>query len=81
MFMEAARAQRWLGATDVTLPFIAGYGLRVTNLASMQPFLQQSGLRPQLRDAVMLVPYPEELGQGFWFMVEDAAALPWRNAA
>ena len=81
MFIKAAGAQQWLGAIDVPLPFIAGYGVRVPDLALMQQLLKKAGMRPQHRGDVMLVPYPEELGRGFWFMVEDAAALPWRNAA
>jgi hypothetical protein len=40
--------------------------------------MRQGNLPTRRVGRVLAVPFPEELGTGVWFFVEQAADLPWR---
>jgi len=62
-----------------TLPFIAGYALRVQSLAAAEKAADSAGLEWRALEAGMVAGFPAPLGEGAWFFVEYAAALPWRR--
>jgi hypothetical protein len=61
------------------LPFMAAYGVVVTSLDMVAACLQAGHLAFERRENCMIVPFPDELGVGYWVFVESAAALPWRK--
>jgi len=61
------------------LPFIGSYAVQVASLARLEAILRESGIGSRKSGAALFVSFPEELGQGAWVFVEDAAALPWRT--
>jgi hypothetical protein len=60
-------------------PFIIGYALRVTSLAAAEAAVDGAGLAWRALDEGIVACFPAELGEGAWFFVERAAALPWRR--
>lgn len=61
------------------LPFIAGYAVRVQSLAAAEKAADGADLEWRALDAGMVAAFPAPLGEGAWFFVEYAAALPWRR--
>jgi hypothetical protein len=61
------------------LPFLGAYAIRVGSLAAVEALLRQERLSARRLDAMLVVPFPEELGVGAWLFVENAAGLPWRK--
>ena len=61
------------------LPFMAGYALRVQSLATAEMAVDQADLEWRAIDDGIVAAFPSELGEGAWFFVERAAALPWRR--
>jgi hypothetical protein len=78
MRAEAAR-ELWPEGSVPSLPFALGYGIAVASLARAQDALQRGGIESRRMGDVLAAPFPEALGQGSWFFVEQAAALPWRG--
>lgn len=62
-----------------TAPFILGYALTVRSLAETEAVVDRAGLEWRALDAGIVAVFPRELGQGAWFFVEQASALPWRQ--
>lgn len=62
-----------------TLPYILGYAVRVQSLAAAEAALAGAGLEWRAFEGGLVACFPSELGDGAWFLVEDAAALPWRR--
>jgi hypothetical protein len=61
------------------LPFIAGYALRVQSLAAAETAVDRADLDWHAFENGIAAVFPAELGEGAWFFVEHAAALPWRR--
>jgi hypothetical protein len=61
------------------LPFMAGYALQVGSLAAAEAAVDRAGLEWRAIDDGIIAAFPVELGEGAWFFVERAAALPWRK--
>jgi hypothetical protein len=61
------------------LPFMAGYALRVQSLAAAETAIDRADLEWHAFDDGITAAFPLELGEGAWFFVERAAALPWRR--
>jgi Glyoxalase-like domain len=53
-----------------SLPLIAGYGVAVTSLATVEAALRNGGLPSRRAGAVLVAPFPEELGTGAWLFSE-----------
>jgi hypothetical protein len=49
-----------------SLPFISSYGIKVKSLAALQEILLRQGFKVRQSADALLVPFPEELGQGIW---------------
>jgi hypothetical protein len=62
-----------------SLPFMAGYALRVRSLAEAEMTVNRAGLRWHTFEDGIAAAFPVELGQGAWFFVERADGLPWRR--
>jgi len=62
-----------------TLPFIAGYAVRVQSLAAAETAVSSADLEWRAFEAGIVACFPAELGEGAWFFVERASALPWRR--
>jgi len=62
-----------------TLPFIAGYAVRVQSLGAAEKVAQSADLEWRALEAGMVAMFPSPLGEGAWFFVEYATALPWRR--
>jgi hypothetical protein len=64
-----------------TLPYILGYAIRVQSLAAVEAAVEGGDLEWRALEGGggLVACFPSELGQGAWFFVEDAAALPWRR--
>jgi len=62
-----------------TLPFIAGYAVRVQSLAAAEAAVDRADLEWRAIEDGVVAAFPAELGEGAWFFVERAAALPWRR--
>jgi hypothetical protein len=60
------------------LPFIGAYGVVVESLDRLETILQRVSARARRIDASLIVPFPEELGQGAWIFTENAALSPFR---
>ncbi len=61
------------------LPFMAGYALRVQSLAAAEIAVDRADLEWRAIDDGIVAAFPTELGEGAWFFVERADALPWRR--
>jgi hypothetical protein len=61
------------------LPFIAGYAVQVQSLAAVETAVQSAELEWRSIDDGLVAAFPAELGEGAWFFVERASALPWRR--
>jgi hypothetical protein len=61
------------------LPFMAGYALRVQSLAAAEAAIDNAELEWRAIEDGIVATFPAELGEGAWFFVENAAALPWRR--
>jgi len=62
-----------------TLPFIVGYAVRVQSLAAAEAAVDGADLDWHAFDGGIAAAFPAELGEGAWFFVERADALPWRR--
>jgi hypothetical protein len=62
-----------------TLPFIVGYALRVKSIAAAEAAVESGGLEWRALEDGIVACFPPELGEGAWFFVEHASALPWRR--
>jgi Glyoxalase-like domain len=62
-----------------TLPFMIGYALRVNALADAEAAVERADLEWRAIEDGLVATFPVELGEGAWFFVEDASALPWRR--
>jgi hypothetical protein len=61
------------------LPFMIGYALRVKSLAAAEAAVDGADLEWRAFEDGIVASFPTELGNGAWFFVEQAAALPWRR--
>ena len=52
------------------LPFIGAYGIVVTSLDAVETMLKRAGLRTRRAGDCLVVPFPQELGQGAWLFTE-----------
>jgi Glyoxalase-like domain len=74
------RATERLPEVPVTaLPFILGYAMKVESLAAAETAVDRAELEWRAIDDGIVAAFPAELGEGAWFFVERAAALPWRR--
>jgi hypothetical protein len=74
------RATEKLPEVAITmLPFIIGYALRVKSLAAAEAAVDGADLEWRAIEDGIVASFPPELGDGAWFFVEGAAALPWRR--
>jgi hypothetical protein len=64
------------------LPFMAGYALRVQSLAAAEAAVESANLEWRALEGGdgIVACFPAELGEGAWFFVEHASALPWRRS-
>lgn len=62
-----------------TLPFIAGYAVRVQSLAAAETAVSSADCEWRAFEDGVVACFPAELGEGAWFFVERASALPWRR--
>jgi hypothetical protein len=62
-----------------TLPFMLGYAVGVKSLAAAEAAVESADLEWRAFEGGLVACFPSELGEGAWFFVEDAAALPWRR--
>ena len=62
-----------------TPPFMIGYALRVKSLATAEMAVEAANLEWHSIDDGIAAAFPIELGEGAWFFVENASALPWRR--
>jgi hypothetical protein len=62
-----------------SLPFIAGYAVRVASLDTAERALRSGGVAAERQGRVLMTPFPVELGRGTWLFVERADDLPWRT--
>jgi len=60
-------------------PFIAGYAVSVRSLAAVERAMESGGLEWRAFEEGIVASFPIELGEGAWFFVERASALPWRR--
>jgi hypothetical protein len=61
-------------------PFIGAYAVRVGSLSALPALFQQGGVSFRRLGAVLVAPFPADLGVGAWIFCERAADLPWRAA-
>jgi hypothetical protein len=61
------------------LPFIVGYALQVQSLAAAEAAVDGADLDWHAFENGIAAAFPVELGEGAWFFVESADALPWRR--
>jgi hypothetical protein len=75
-----ARAQQRLPEIAfAALPFIVGYALRVKSLATAEMMVEKANLEWHAFETGIAAAFPAELGEGAWWFVESASALPWRR--
>jgi hypothetical protein len=60
------------------LPFVGAYGVVVTSLDTVETMLARAGLRTRRSGDCLVVPFPEELGQGAWLFTEKKEFAPFR---
>jgi hypothetical protein len=61
------------------LPFMIGYALQVKSLADAEAAVERADLEWRAIEDGIVATFPAELGEGAWFFVEHATALPWRR--
>ncbi len=61
------------------LPFMIGYALRVKSLADAETAVDHADLEWRAIEDGIVATFPAALGEGAWFFVEQASALPWRR--
>jgi hypothetical protein len=61
-----------------SLPFIGAYGVVVTSLDAAETFVSRAGLRTRRTGDCLVVPFPQELGQGAWLFTEKKEFTPFR---
>jgi Glyoxalase-like domain len=61
------------------LPFIVGYALQVQSLGAAEAAVDHADLDWHAFENGIAAAFPVELGEGAWFFVERADALPWRR--
>jgi hypothetical protein len=61
------------------LPFMIGYALSVKSLADAEAAVERADLEWRAIEDGIVATFPAELGEGAWFFVEHAEALPWRR--
>jgi hypothetical protein len=54
------------------LPFIGAYGIVVTSLDVVEVMLKRAGLRTRRAGDCLVVPFPQELGQGAWLFSQKS---------
>jgi hypothetical protein len=59
-------------------PFVAGYGIAVASLDQVAACLQANEVAFERQAGHIVAPFPDDLGDGCWVFVEQAAELPWR---
>lgn len=75
------RATERLPEVAITaLPFMAGYALEVELLAAAEKAVDHADLEWRALENGIVAAFPAELGEGAWFFVERASALPWRRS-
>src|SRR5882672_1619975 len=57
------------------LPFIGAYGIVVASLDAVAAMLARAGLRTRRAGDCLVVPFPQELGQGAWLFTESEFSL------
>jgi hypothetical protein len=62
-----------------SLPFIVGYAVAVQSLGAAEAAVDGADLEWRALEDGVVASFPAELGEGAWFFVEAAAALPWRR--
>ncbi len=62
-----------------TLPFMIGYALKVKSLATAEMLVEAADLEWHTFETGIAAAFPAELGEGAWWFVESASALPWRR--
>ena len=62
-----------------SLPFIAGYAIRVDSLSAVERLLRSAAAAMERRESMLITPFPPALGHGAWLFVEQAHDLPWRG--
>ncbi len=60
-------------------PFMVGYALRVTSLATAEAAVDNAGLEWHAFEYGIAAAFPAELGEGAWLFVERESGLPWRR--
>lgn len=65
--------------SPTALPFMAGYAIGIRSLAAAEAAMESGDLEWRAFEDGIAACFPSELGDGAWFFVEDAAALPWRR--
>ena len=61
------------------LPFMIGYAVGVKSLADAEAAAERADLEWRAIEDGIVETFPVELGEGAWFFVEQAEALPWRR--
>jgi hypothetical protein len=80
--MEAAGFAALLPDVAVpSLPFIGAYAVRVASLDRAEHALTAGKLATRRNGAMLVAPFPPELGLGTWLFVETPSALPWRTSS
>ena len=78
--INAASLARLLPHVQVpSLPFIAGYAIRVQSLDAAERALRSGPVAAERSGRMLVTPFPAELGRGAWLFVERADDLPWRT--
>ncbi len=72
-------AERLPEVAIAELPFMAGYALCVQSLAAAEIAVDRADLEWRAINDGIIAAFPAELGEGAWFFVERASALPWRR--
>jgi hypothetical protein len=62
-----------------SLPFIALYAVAVKSLDILEHHLQHGRAEFRRQSHSIIARFPDELGTGAWFFVEQPRALPWRR--
>jgi len=62
-----------------TLPCIAGYAIKVRSPVAAETAVDGADLFWRAFEDGIAASFPAELGEGAWFFVEQASALPWRR--
>jgi len=62
-----------------SLPFIGAYAVMVASLDAAEQMLRDHGATPRRHGAMLVAPFPPDLGFGAWLFVESARDLPWRT--